>query len=43
MVEVLDMTPNQSAAVNPDIAFRLQSDALVGRVAELGSMAGARP
>ena len=32
--------PASCAASNPAIASRLQSDALVGRVAELGSLGG---
>ena len=32
--------PNHALASNPAIASRLQSHALVGRVAELGSLGG---
>lgn len=31
-------TPPNHAAANPSLALRLQSDALAGRVAELGSL-----
>jgi hypothetical protein len=37
-MQLQELAANQGAAANPAIASRLQPDALVGRVAELGSL-----